>query len=222
MATSSTSSQFEIRVAVIGYVSVGKSTVINALFGAEYGQVSMRRTTAVVNHFRICSHKKSIAVDETSIENDSVEIVELPRSPSSTLMESIEDNAEYRNKDVVKEKTYDIQLDEPLHPMRDDTKLVVVDIPGINEADQNGRYRDFVNAHWHQFDVAIIVMDGRQGKKGKKKIPENDHVPCAVSHSIPSTGRCQHGRTARTSEARKEELGNRQGYPDYCDSEQGR
>jgi ribosome biogenesis GTPase A len=27
---------FEIRVAVIGYVSVGKTTVINALFGDEY------------------------------------------------------------------------------------------------------------------------------------------------------------------------------------------
>jgi len=159
-------------VAVIGYVSVGKTTVINALFGAEYGEVSMRRCTAVVNHFRTFTQKKQTTVDDTTdeSEDDLVQIVEQPRSPSATLKESTVDNAEHRNSDIVCVKTFDIQLDEPLHEMRDDTKLVIVDIPGINEAGTSSKYKDYVNANWHTFDIAVVVMDGRQGVNTEEQL----------------------------------------------------
>jgi len=121
---------FEIRVAVIGYVSVGKTTVINALFGEEYGEVAMKRTTAVVNSFRLSS------VPEDSMVVDSV-INRLPAS--ATLKETI------RNSSVVREKTFDIALEAPLHHMRADTKLVIVDIPGINEAGTSSKYKDYVS-----------------------------------------------------------------------------
>ena len=49
------SQQFEIKVALIGYVSVGKTTVLNALFRDRYSEVSMSRTTAGVNFFRVVS-----------------------------------------------------------------------------------------------------------------------------------------------------------------------
>mmetsp|Transcript_14688 Transcript_14688/g.27519 ORF Transcript_14688/g.27519 Transcript_14688/m.27519 type:complete len:139 (+) Transcript_14688:770-1186(+) len=127
---------FEIRVAVIGYVSVGKTTVINALFGEEYGEVAMKRTTAVVNSFRLSS------VPEDSMVVDSV-INRLPAS--ATLKETIHDNASHRNSSVVREKTFDIALEAPLHHMRADTKLVIVDIPGINEAGTSSKYKDYVS-----------------------------------------------------------------------------
>lgn len=163
---------FEIRVAFIGYVSVGKTTVINALFGAEYGEVSMKRTTAVVNDFRISTpaqvdHDNSGTEKPTDSDSrGSVEwsmAVDSPRAPGDSLKQSIRDNRNFRNKNQVKEKSLDIVLDEPLHEMRSDTKLVVVDIPGINEAQREGVYKDFVNEHWHEFDIAVVVMDGRQG-----------------------------------------------------------
>lgn len=43
----------EIKVALLGYISVGKTTILNALFPNKYGEVSMRRTTVGVNFFRI-------------------------------------------------------------------------------------------------------------------------------------------------------------------------
>ena len=46
---------FEIKIAFIGHVSVGKTTVLNAILRDKYGEVSMRRTTAGVNYFRICT-----------------------------------------------------------------------------------------------------------------------------------------------------------------------
>eukprot|EP00539_Tryblionella_compressa_P009996 CAMPEP_0178795558 /NCGR_PEP_ID=MMETSP0745-20121128/10183_1 /TAXON_ID=913974 /ORGANISM="Nitzschia punctata, Strain CCMP561" /LENGTH=228 /DNA_ID=CAMNT_0020453945 /DNA_START=1024 /DNA_END=1708 /DNA_ORIENTATION=+ len=172
---------FEIRVAVIGYVSVGKTTVINALFGEEYGEVAMKRTTAVVNSFRLSS------VPEDSMVVDSV-INRLPAS--ATLKETIHDNASHRNSSVVREKTFDIALEAPLHHMRADTKLVIVDIPGINEAGTSSKYKDYVSSfsdetnklsakflspltlalssqytdgNWHTFDIVVVVMDARQG-----------------------------------------------------------
>ena len=172
---------FEIRVAVVGYVSVGKTTVINALFGAEYGEVSMKRTTAVVNNFRISTpahvdpegtndeeSKNEIAGQQSSVEWSMM--VDKPSSPNNTLKQTVGDNKTFRNKDFVKAKSFDIVLDEPLHTMRKNTKLVVVDIPGINEAGTSAKYKEYVNDKWDSFDVAIVVLDGRQGANTEEQL----------------------------------------------------
>jgi GTPase SAR1 family protein len=56
---------FEIKVALLGYVSAGKSTVLNAMLQGKYSEVAMRRTTAGVNLFRI-HEKKKIATTTTT------------------------------------------------------------------------------------------------------------------------------------------------------------
>lgn len=158
---------FEIHVAVIGYVSVGKTTVINALFGEEYGEVAMKRTTSVVNYFRISASQGATASGSASQdedpEDDSVEVDPKKLSASATLKETTADNAAFRNSQVVKKRSFDISLDEDLHKMRPDTKLVIVDVPGMNEAGTSSKYKDFVNDNWHTFDIVVVVMDARQG-----------------------------------------------------------
>lgn len=136
----------------------------------------MCRTTAVINNFRTCT-KETTAItleDHTTDEDDgdsSVQFIDKPSSkPSATLKQSVADNAANRNSNVVQEKTFDIELDEPLHDMRKDTKLVIVDIPGINEAGTSSKYRDYVNNRWHTFDVAVVVMDGRQGVNTEEQL----------------------------------------------------
>uniref|UniRef100_A0A7S3L1Q9 Dynamin N-terminal domain-containing protein n=1 Tax=Amphora coffeiformis TaxID=265554 RepID=A0A7S3L1Q9_9STRA len=169
---------FEIRVALIGYVSVGKTTVLNALFAAKYGQVAMKRTTAVVNNFRVSSPDQGGVTAAAGNRKDDKEreavkwatTVDTPRSASSTLEETIRDNEAHRNSETIVEKTYDIVLNEPLHDMRRDTKLVIVDIPGINEAGTSSKYKDYVNEHWHTFDVAVVVVDGRQGVNTEEQL----------------------------------------------------
>jgi GTPase SAR1 family protein len=37
---------FEIKILLLGNVSAGKTTVLNALFRDKFGEVSMKRTTA--------------------------------------------------------------------------------------------------------------------------------------------------------------------------------
>jgi len=144
---------FEIRVALIGYVSVGKTTILNALLRDKYSEVSMKRTTAGVNLFRL--HFDS--------ENKEQWMKDEPRSAESTLDEISKDNKSLRDSNKVQEKVFDIEVEETFFEMRENTKIVLVDIPGINEAGASNKYKNYVDENWHTFDCVVVAMDGRQG-----------------------------------------------------------
>jgi GTPase Era involved in 16S rRNA processing len=172
---------FEIKVALLGYVSAGKSTVLNALLSGKFSEVAMRRTTAGVNFFRVFSKEAK----DNQVNNDDVSVLTQvtlgkqaeERAPDSDWRlepdslqsagqthETIkENNAKLRESNQVHESTFDVELDAPLCDMRKDTKLVLVDIPGLNEAGSKHLYRDYVNANWSTFDCVIAVMDVNQG-----------------------------------------------------------
>ena len=46
-------SRFQLKIAVLGNQSVGKTTLINSLFQDQFGSVSDRRCTAAVHHYHI-------------------------------------------------------------------------------------------------------------------------------------------------------------------------
>mmetsp|Transcript_18099 Transcript_18099/g.20273 ORF Transcript_18099/g.20273 Transcript_18099/m.20273 type:complete len:677 (-) Transcript_18099:143-2173(-) len=197
---------FEIRVALVGYVSVGKSTVINALLGDQFSEVSMRRTTAGFNHFRVSqksasstSTSTSVAetITETGIKTETGGEGEKIRdeankgeggkaststsTSTSTKRSSAEETHAIISKDngtirsdekesqsqsqssIVLEKFFDIEVDEAICDMRNDTKLVLIDIPGINEADSSKKYKEYVEQKWDSFDCVCVVMDAMAG-----------------------------------------------------------
>jgi GTPase SAR1 family protein len=206
---SAMASTFEIRIAILGYVSAGKTTVINALLRDQYGQVGMRRTTAGVNYFRLhhrlpavgggdedphvadaCTAIDSISkaddpgksaaarpeAKECGSENNKEEEASVWVannefvSAARTLDEISMDNVTLRESSFVNAKTFDISITEPLCEVRPDTRLVLVDIPGINEAGADGKYRSYVREHWDTFDCALVVMDGRQGANTEEQV----------------------------------------------------
>mmetsp|Transcript_1211 Transcript_1211/g.2378 ORF Transcript_1211/g.2378 Transcript_1211/m.2378 type:complete len:903 (+) Transcript_1211:97-2805(+) len=165
---------FEIKIAVLGNVSAGKTTLLNALFCDKFGEVSMKRTTAGINFFRIHS------IDQESREKDSAgeadplankndaagdpkTSIASRRSAESILKEITDDNVKLRKGEEIQEKVFDIELKKDLFPMRKDTKLVFVDIPGINEANTTNKYKNYVAEMWNSFDGVLVVMDARQG-----------------------------------------------------------
>eukprot|EP00980_Cylindrotheca_fusiformis_P023717 scaffold10851_cov73-Cylindrotheca_fusiformis.AAC.1 len=150
---------FEIKVAFIGNVSAGKTTIINALFRDQFGEVSMKRTTAGVNEFAICSSTEwALASDKE------------PREPKTILKEITEDNDALRKNNKMAVKRFEVELKEELCEMRKDTRLVIVDIPGINEAGASNKYRDYVEEKWNTFDCVVVVMDGRQGVNTEEQV----------------------------------------------------
>lgn len=174
----STTPQFEIRIAVLGYVSAGKTTVINAILRDKYGEVAMRRTTAGVNHFRLTPrcHRDPLSLGNNKAPTkdpknpSAAEHVDDFRSAESTLKEITDDNEKLRESGDLHVKLFDVEIDEPLCEMRDDTKLVLVDVPGINEAGADGKYREYVEQHWDTFDCVVMVVDGRQGANTEEQV----------------------------------------------------
>jgi small GTP-binding protein len=172
---------FEIKVALLGYVSAGKSTVLNALLQAKFSQVAMRRTTAGVNKFRI-HHNNAGSREQPRSDNTpskatvttggSAVVDNTPslRSAEFTLNQITHDNTVLRQTNQVHESTFDVELDEPLCPMRKDTQLVLIDIPGLNEAGSNDLYRTYVNEQWDTFDCVIAVMDVVQGVNTEEQV----------------------------------------------------
>jgi small GTP-binding protein len=161
----SNETSFEIRIALVGCGSVGKTTVLNALLKNTNSEVSMRRTTACVNYFRIHTAK---ATSEGGMQ---------PKCDSID------------GKGVVHEKTFDIEIDEPIiSEMRADTQLVLVDIPGLNEADTKDMYRDYVtNKLWSTLDCVIVVMVVSQGVNTEEQVQLLELVKqnCKEKKNVP-------------------------------------
>ena len=185
---------FEIKVALLGNVSAGKSTVLNALLRDKFSEVAMKRTTAGVNYFSVYkkpasdedavkgnddSSSSSSSGEEKETNQESKQedpssspphwnnLAEDPHSAEATLKIITEDNRSKLSStdSTVQEKHFDVELDphNQLVEMRADTKLVLVDIPGLNEAGAFDQYKKFVCDKWHTFDCVVIVMDAKQG-----------------------------------------------------------
>lgn len=121
-----TTPPFEINVALIGYVSVGKTTLLNALLKDKYSEVSMKRCTAGINKFRIVNKLE----EASNSSNDSTWTAETVETADTILKKISNNNKEFRDKDELQEETFDIHVEEPLFEMQDNTDLVLIDVPG--------------------------------------------------------------------------------------------
>jgi len=147
-----TDQPFEIKVALLGNVSAGKSTVLNALLKDKFSEVAMKRTTAGVNYFSVFKKPSSLTSsesDDSTANNgaaDWTNLAEDPKSAEATLKEITQDNRIKLSSldSTVPEKHFEVELDQNLVEMRSDTKLVLVDIPGLNEAGSFDHYKKFV------------------------------------------------------------------------------
>lgn len=115
---------FEINVAFIGYVSVGKTTLLNALFREQYSEVSMKRTTAAVNKFRISfrendKEEKGNSDDDKEVTNvDSKE----PDKATDNEKETKKDAAEQTDKKEESTKEDSKEAEKGIESVNDDVK----------------------------------------------------------------------------------------------------
>ena len=89
-------------MAILGHVSVEKKTLINALLGEKFGEVSMKRTTAGVYHFLLSSDDEKDH-RETIKQRDANEILNYIRN----------DNMNRRKKMELKESTFNVDMEDP-------------------------------------------------------------------------------------------------------------
>jgi predicted GTPase len=54
--------------------------------------------------------------------------------------------------------------------MRKDTKLTIVDVPGLNEAGTKAVYKEYVSDKWDTFDCVVVVMDAEKGVNTEEQV----------------------------------------------------
>jgi hypothetical protein len=159
---------FDTNVPVIGNVSAGKLTLLSALLQAKYSEVLMKRTTAGINYFRL-HVKNGQAGSAVGTVKDCGKVttwtnrVDYPSTTPATLKEITAANVVLRNEKMIQEKHFDVMVEEMPCEMHPDTCLVLVDVPGLNEAHMGTKYKEYLASKLHTFDCVIVVMDGKQG-----------------------------------------------------------
>jgi signal recognition particle receptor subunit beta len=162
------------------------------LLGDTFSQVALKRTTAGVNFFRIIQpteHEGEVSAEPTPEEEWSTIGDDKNIQEADVVHNQIsKDNEELRSCDTVVEKTFDIRIGYPICKMRNDTQLVLIDIPGINEAESSQKYKDYVVTNWKTFDCVVVVMDAFQGVNTDEQVELLEFVRCnnRESKDIPT------------------------------------
>ena len=127
--------KYIISVAIIGRVSAGKSTVLNALFSREITQTRMKRCTLRPFVFNVDD------VNNISQHNDL-----LPRVNKTTSDE------------------FNLTIPIPswgkkLHNIR----YKFYDIPGIDDSSDSALFINYIKKSAHKFDIILLVLDVNNG-----------------------------------------------------------
>jgi GTPase SAR1 family protein len=208
---------FDVKVALLGPISSGKTTVLNALLGDNYGHVkssmsssseaganahssktgSVGRTSQEATFYRLYRTQTRHTMEQNdSFEQPTAADAEAsmnshyPRSnitshygvnsahhqqgqasgalalvnTATPATAAVATNPTHRqsSSSSIPEKYVDVFLPKgDLFQMRQDTQLVLIDIPGLETRSNNSpcHYTTYVKQQWDSFDCVIVVLD---------------------------------------------------------------
>ena len=147
-----------IRIALIGCVSSGKSTLLNSICVNEYEDMKRKRTTMLPSLYKTTN---SFMYDQNSLEvkhirekNKQLNKKFYGCDSSSTEKLTI-DNCEVQEYLIPKIKNF---LDLP-----EGVLLDIYDIPGLNDSTTKEIYFQWIRNNFHQFDIIMNVVSIENG-----------------------------------------------------------
>jgi GTP-binding protein EngB required for normal cell division len=146
--TSARTSSFEIKIALLGNSECGKTTTLNALLRANYGGavMSKRKSSEIIGY--------NVNVAGVGVNNDE-------NGPIAELKIAAEETIKLKDGDEIHSITFDVDVEKEIVPMRSDTRLSFVVVPGF--VDGTTKYQSYISEKWDAFDAVIFVMDGKKG-----------------------------------------------------------
>ena len=135
------STRTEIRIVILGGTGVGKTTFLNGLFPILSDVVPMCRSTKSIEIVRISSNKTTPA--KKQCRQDDRDSCETP-SPSTEKVVILGHN---------------VYLDDQVLDLQDNTTLVMIDTPGIDECSCREMSFEYIKKNWLEFDCVILVID---------------------------------------------------------------
>lgn len=137
-----------INMCIIGGVSTGKSTLLNALFCENLSQSKIKRTTMVPV---IYIENKTVKMAKKTISN----IYEVVSKKNEEIIHKTETKTEKR--EDYNEMIFDVgKLDMMISK---NTDISIYDIPGLNDAKTKNIYYDYLENKFVHFNIIIFVVD---------------------------------------------------------------
>jgi predicted GTPase len=141
-----------INIAILGPVSAGKSTFMNSLFVNQFSDMKIKRTTMTPQVY--CE------TDNLNLSaNDIKQIKEKNKKINNELIHKTENNEEIKYEEISQTIEYNVPRVYNLHNLPDNIFLRVYDIPGLNDAKTQDLYFQYLDNHFHEWDIIIMVVD---------------------------------------------------------------
>jgi len=143
-----------INICLVGCVSAGKSTILNAFFGQDYAQCKIKRTTMIPNKFIETDDLSQIDTFETinrKISNTNDTIYRQTQNGQSNLNLN-----NYGGELTFYVGNMDMNMGNRI-------KICIYDIPGLNDAKTKNTYYEYLKNNFHKFNVILFVVDIQSG-----------------------------------------------------------
>lgn len=136
-----------INIGLIGPVSVGKTTMINALFTNTYGNTALKRST-------LCPQLYHETLKENDLCNDPKKIYELNEQNYQELSSKPE-----ITKDDITALDYFVPKIQKFVKLPKNIYYTVHDIPGLNDGHDKDIYFDYVRDNFQNYDIITYIID---------------------------------------------------------------
>ena len=151
----------QINIAILGTVSAGKSTMLNALLANQLSEMAIRRTTALPHIYHVADHVFNAHEDHKDEEvkeiKDAISKNDFAGARKQNAA-ALESSAKFDMSPL----EFNVQCDlfedcykPAIH------KVSVWDMPGINDAAAEATYREYVSTNFHRWDTVVLVIDVR-------------------------------------------------------------
>lgn len=155
-----------INVAICGAVSVGKSTLLNSIFVANYSKIKLKRCTMVPQIYLETTKLKDIDIEELQRKNNEINEVVLTKS---------ENNIPIKDEDI-QEVIHVVPRIHDFAKSPKDVKFRFFDIPGLNDSKTKDIYYNYFNRRFMDFDIIIFVVDIYSGLNTSDEIEILDNI----------------------------------------------
>lgn len=137
----------QINMAIMGAVSAGKSTLLNAMFVARYSDMKIKRTTM----------NPQVYFETNKLDKTNADTIKENNARINKILDQKE-QGEITLEDIT-ESHYIVPRVKNLVELNQNIFLTVYDVPGLNDSQTKNVYFQYIDNNFYKFDIIILVVD---------------------------------------------------------------
>lgn len=164
-----------IRIAIVGPVSAGKSTVLNSLFVEQYSDMKIRRTTMLPQVYT-----------ETNDDTNNIDTNQILNNNTDMNNQIINKQVELSTNNCI-EIPYNVPRVFDLIDLHKNTFLEIYDLPGLDDGETEQIYFDYLKKNFKKMDIVLFVINIEEAlnTSGSRRILDEIITNVKNNHNLP-------------------------------------